>query len=90
MSNQTVNQFLYVKESYGNASYFLFDYNLDDTNLMGYTLIGKVEVPAVSKNSLKEMAIGNINEEIAKADMVLKSLQIKKQTLLAIEHKPGG
>lgn len=89
MTDQTVIKFLHVHECFGTASYSLWDHALPDDDCDGYKCLGEIEVPAVSEEMLRGLALDGVNKEIAEASLVLKALNEKKQQLLAISHDSG-
>jgi len=86
MGSQTKKVFLYVSESFGSANYTIWETKPHKT-YSEYKLLGEIEVPTVSEEMLRELALENVNAEIAKAALVMKALNEKKQQLLSITHE---
>jgi len=86
MARETVTKYLHVNEMFGNANYTVWDIVLKDTD-DGYLFLGEIEVPMVSEQELRDLALVEINKEIAKASVTLKDLQERKNQLLSITHE---
>ena len=82
----TITRHLYVNESGGEANYNVWKWDDMSETHPEYHYLGKIELPAVSDELLRDLAMNNVNAEIAKARLVLDALNDKKQQLLALPN----
>jgi len=83
---QTQKVFLYAYESFGEASYMVTKIALSES-FKEYKFLGEIEVPEVSEETLRELALGIVDADIAKTSLVMKALNEKKQQLLSLTHE---
>jgi len=86
MAREIVTKYLHVSESFGTPSYSIWDMALEDTN-DGFLFLEEIQVPMVTEQELRDLALNDINKQIASVSVTLKDLQERKNQLLSITHE---